>query len=121
MAALHAELERARAEHILKVAEAEHARHLAEAEGRHLLAELTARVEHIADLQQTVRALMPAPQRTELGPSVPEQAQGRQAGPVAQESEMTSGGTATPTTAAPPQPGRHTAPSWSPDSEPARN
>ncbi|WP_031058650.1 helix-turn-helix transcriptional regulator [Streptomyces sp. NRRL F-5702] len=80
VAALHAELERVRQEHALAVAEAEHGRQLAEAEARHLRAELAARVEHIADLQQTVRALMPAPQRTELGPSVPEQVHGHPAG-----------------------------------------
>ncbi|MFH8886707.1 hypothetical protein [Streptomyces californicus] len=78
--ALRAELERVRAEHALAVAEAEHGRRPAEAEARHLRAELAARVEHIADLQQTIRALMPAPQRTELGPSVPEQVHGHPAG-----------------------------------------
>lgn len=87
VAALRAELERVRQEHALAVAEAEHGRRLAEAEARHLRAELAARVEHIADLQQRVRALMPAPQRTELGPSVPEQVHGLQAG----ESEVVGG------------------------------
>lgn len=91
VAALRAELERVRHEQALAVAEAEHGRRLAEAEARHLRAELAARVEHIADLQQTVRALMPAPQRTELGLGVPEQAQERQAGPEAQESEAAGG------------------------------
>ncbi|MFD3657951.1 helix-turn-helix transcriptional regulator [Streptomyces sp. NPDC058620] len=57
--ALRAELERVRQEHALAVAEAEHGRQLAKAETRHLRAELAARAEHIADLQQTVRALMP--------------------------------------------------------------
>ncbi|MFI0762369.1 hypothetical protein ACH4PX_33795 [Streptomyces anulatus] len=56
--ALRAELERVRQERALAVAEAEHGRRLAEAEARRLRAELAARVERIADLQQTVRALM---------------------------------------------------------------
>ncbi|MFJ2851346.1 MULTISPECIES: helix-turn-helix transcriptional regulator [Streptomyces] len=81
VAALRAELERVRHEHALAVAEAEHGRLLAEAEAGHLRAQLGVRAEqlaaqagHIADLQQTVRALMPAPERSELGPAVPGQA-----------------------------------------------
>ncbi|WP_399554282.1 hypothetical protein [Streptomyces anulatus] len=73
-AVLRAELERVRHEHALAVAEAEHGRLLAEAEAAHLRAQLGARAEqlaaqagHIADLQQTVRALMPAPERSDWG------------------------------------------------------
>lgn len=97
VAALRAELERARHEHALAVAEAEHGRLLAEAAAGHLREQLVVRAEqlaaqaqHIADLQQTVRALMPAPERAELGPSVPGQVgSGRQAGPEPQESDVT--------------------------------
>ncbi|MFJ8255562.1 hypothetical protein [Streptomyces sp. NPDC094466] len=77
------------------MAEAEHGRLLAEAEAGHLRAQLGVRAEqlaaqagHIANLQQTVRALMPAPERPELGPSVPGQADGgRPAGPDSQGPE----------------------------------
>lgn len=82
VAGLRAELERMRHEHALAVAEAEHGRRLAEAEAGHLREQLSVRAEqlaaqaaHISDLQQTVRALMPAPERPELGSAVPGQAQ----------------------------------------------
>lgn len=99
MAALRAELERVRHERALAVAEAEHGRLLAEAEAGHLRVQLGVRAEqlaaqagHIADLQQTVRALMPAPERPELGPSVPGQAgSGRPTGPDPQEPETADG------------------------------
>ncbi|MEU2489578.1 helix-turn-helix domain-containing protein [[Kitasatospora] papulosa] len=78
--ALRAELERLRHEHALAVAEAEHGRKLAEAEAGHLRAQLALRVEqlasqgeHISDLQQTLRALMPAPERASLHAPVPRQ------------------------------------------------
>ncbi|MEV6426028.1 helix-turn-helix domain-containing protein [Streptomyces sp. NPDC051662] len=74
VAELRAELERLRQDHALAVAEAEHGRQLAENEAAHLRAQLTARAEHIADLQQALRALTPAPDRPVL-PSVPGQAQ----------------------------------------------
>ncbi|MFJ3608523.1 hypothetical protein ACIPVA_37685 [Streptomyces anulatus] len=45
-----------------------HGRELAEAEAAHLRERLGARAEHIADLQQALRALTPAPVRTELPP-----------------------------------------------------
>ncbi|MFD3820293.1 helix-turn-helix transcriptional regulator [Streptomyces rubiginosohelvolus] len=99
VAGLRAELERMRHEHALAVAEAEHGRRLAEAEAGHLREQLGVRAEqlaaqaaHIADLQQTVRALMPAPERPELGPAVPGQAQnGHHLGPERQESEVAHG------------------------------
>ncbi|MFJ5198270.1 helix-turn-helix domain-containing protein [Streptomyces sp. NPDC088394] len=52
VAALRAELEGVRQEHALAVAEAEHQRR-----------QLVDRGEHIADLQRTLKALMPAPER----------------------------------------------------------
>ncbi|MEV6080969.1 helix-turn-helix domain-containing protein [Streptomyces sp. NPDC052069] len=73
VAALRAELERARHEHALAVAEAEHGRLLAQAEAEHLREQLAARAEHIADLQQAVRALTAVPDRGVLHPSVPGQ------------------------------------------------
>ncbi|MFF2644933.1 hypothetical protein ACFVUB_34460 [Streptomyces niveus] len=71
--ALRAELDRVRHEHALAVAEAEPGRQLAEAEAKHLRAELAARADHIADLQRTLKALMPAPDRPAL--QVPGQTQ----------------------------------------------
>lgn len=99
VAGLRAELERMRHEHALAVAEAEHGRRLAEAEAGHLREQLGVRTEqlaaqaaHIADLQQTVRALMPAPERPELGSAVPGQAQsGRHPDPERQEAEAAGG------------------------------
>ncbi|MXG30507.1 helix-turn-helix transcriptional regulator [Streptomyces sp. YIM 132580] len=98
VAGLRAELERMRHEHALAVAEAEHGRRLAEVEAGHLREQLGVRAEqlaaqaaHIADLQQTVRALMPAPERLELGPAVPGQApSGRHPAP-GQEPEAAGG------------------------------
>ncbi|MFB8107687.1 helix-turn-helix transcriptional regulator [Streptomyces sp. NPDC056007] len=95
VAGLRAELDQLRHEHALAVAKAEHGRRLAELEAGHLREQLSVRAEqlaaqaaHIADLQQTVRALMPAPERPELGPAVPGQTQsGRQSGVERQESE----------------------------------
>ncbi|EST17892.1 hypothetical protein M877_39990 (plasmid) [Streptomyces niveus NCIMB 11891] len=81
-AELRAELERVRHEHALAVAEAEHGRQLAEAEAKHLRAELAARADHIADLQRTLKALMPSPERPILQPSVPGQAQSNDPPPV---------------------------------------
>ncbi|MFJ6444911.1 helix-turn-helix transcriptional regulator [Streptomyces sp. NPDC091649] len=99
VAGLRAELERMRHEHALAVAEAEHGRRLAEVEAGHLREQLGVRAEqlaaqtaHIADLQQTVRALMPAPERPELGPAVPGQAQsGLHPAPERQEPEAAGG------------------------------
>ncbi|MFJ9096871.1 helix-turn-helix transcriptional regulator [Streptomyces globisporus] len=99
VAGLRAELERMRHEHALAVAEAEHGRRLAEVEAGHLREQLSVRAEqlaaqaaHIADLQQTVRALMPAPERPELGPAVPGQAQsGHQPGSERREQEVAGG------------------------------
>ncbi|NUW04320.1 AlpA family transcriptional regulator [Streptomyces sp. CAI 127] len=99
VAGLRAELERMRHEHALAVADAEHGRRLAEAEAGHLREQLSVRAEqlaaqaaHIADLQQTVRALMPAPERPELGPAVPGQAQsGHHPGPEWQGPEAAGG------------------------------
>ncbi|MGW5931887.1 hypothetical protein ACWF2L_37470 [Streptomyces anulatus] len=45
-----------------------HGRELAEAEAAHLRERLGARAEHIAALQQALRALTPAPVCTELPP-----------------------------------------------------
>ncbi|MFD3923905.1 helix-turn-helix transcriptional regulator [Streptomyces sp. NPDC058595] len=73
--ALRAELENLRHKHALAVAAAEHGRQLAEAEATHLRAQLAARADHIADLQRTLKALMPGPERPVLQPSVPGQAQ----------------------------------------------
>ncbi|MFD4764260.1 helix-turn-helix transcriptional regulator [Streptomyces sp. NPDC058439] len=76
IAALRAELERVRHEHALAVAEAEHGRQLAMAEAEHLRQQLADRGKHIADLQQAMKALMPAPERPALAqPSVPGQTQ----------------------------------------------
>lgn len=58
VATLRTELERAR-----------HGRQLAEAEAGYLRDVLAARSEHIADLQRTVHALMPAPDRPPHQPS----------------------------------------------------
>ncbi|MEV7659886.1 helix-turn-helix domain-containing protein [Streptomyces anulatus] len=92
VAGLRAELERVRQEHALAVAEERHGRELAEAEAVHLRAQLGARAEHIADLQQALRALTPAPVRTELPPSVPGQAGGgRPAEPEPPEPEAAGG------------------------------
>ncbi|MGW7097532.1 helix-turn-helix transcriptional regulator [Streptomyces sp. NPDC054874] len=92
VAAVRAELERVRHEHALAVAAERHGRELAEAEAVHLREQLGARAEHIADLQQAMRALTPAPVRTELPPSVPGQAgSGRPAGPEPQETETAGG------------------------------
>ncbi|MEV7835363.1 helix-turn-helix domain-containing protein [Streptomyces subrutilus] len=75
-----AELERLRAEHALALARAEYGQRLAEAEAEHLRRELAARGAHIADLQRTVTALMPAPERAALAgterAAVPGQATG---------------------------------------------
>ncbi|MFD5899790.1 helix-turn-helix transcriptional regulator [Streptomyces sp. NPDC060366] len=80
--ALRAELEDLRHEHALAVAAAEHGRQLAEAEAKHLRAQLAARADHIADLQRTLQALMPAPERPVLQPSVPGQAQNNEPVPA---------------------------------------
>ncbi|MFI0013692.1 helix-turn-helix transcriptional regulator [Streptomyces griseus] len=61
VATLRAELERQRQDHVLAVAAERHGRELAEAEAAHLREQLGARAEHIADLQQALRALTPAP------------------------------------------------------------
>ncbi|MCX5401305.1 helix-turn-helix domain-containing protein [Streptomyces sp. NBC_00102] len=76
VAGLRAELDRARHEHALALATAEHGRQLAEAEAQLLRDQLEARAEHIADLQQALRALAPGPERAVLQPSasVPGQA-----------------------------------------------
>ncbi|WP_326621923.1 hypothetical protein OH797_39560 (plasmid) [Streptomyces anulatus] len=68
VAVLRDELERERQDHALVVAAERHGRELAEAEAAHLREQLGARAEHIADLQQALRALTPAPVRTELPP-----------------------------------------------------
>ncbi|MFD3641520.1 helix-turn-helix transcriptional regulator [Streptomyces griseus] len=93
VAVVRAELGRVRQEHALAVAAERHGRELAEAEAAHLRAQLGARAEHIADLQQALRALTPASVRTELPPSsVPGQAgSGRPAGPEPQEPESAGG------------------------------
>ncbi|MFJ2102890.1 hypothetical protein ACIOHR_37710 [Streptomyces anulatus] len=62
------ELERERQDHALAVAAERHGRELAEAEAAPLRERLGARAEHIADLQQALRALTPAPVCTELLP-----------------------------------------------------
>ncbi|MFD6331258.1 helix-turn-helix transcriptional regulator [Streptomyces niveus] len=85
--ALRAELDRVRHEHALAVAEAEHGRQLAEAEAKHLRAELAARADHIADLQRTLKALMPAPERPALRPSVPGQAQNNEPVPASPDTD----------------------------------
>ncbi|MEU5902667.1 helix-turn-helix transcriptional regulator [Streptomyces venezuelae] len=69
-AELRAELERLRHEHELQLAEERHARALAEAEVGHLHTRLEERAAHIADLQQALATLMPAPQR----PAIPQPA-----------------------------------------------
>ncbi|MGW3503019.1 helix-turn-helix transcriptional regulator [Streptomyces globisporus] len=100
VARLRAELERLRHDHALAVAEAEHGRRLAELEAGHLREQLGVRAEqlaaqaaHISDLQQTVRALMPAPERPELGPAVPGQTQsGRHPDPSPEEQEREPAG-----------------------------
>lgn len=86
--ALRAELENLRHEHALAVAEAEHGRQLAEAEAEHLRAQLAARADHIADLQRTLKALMPTPDRPAL--QVPGQAQNHEP-PVAAPPETSTG------------------------------
>ncbi|MVO90637.1 hypothetical protein GPA10_39285 [Streptomyces sp. p1417] len=65
-AELRAELERLRHEHQLQLAHADHA--LAEAEAGHLRKRLDERAAHIADLQQALAALTPAPER----PAIPQ-------------------------------------------------
>ncbi|MFF7366016.1 helix-turn-helix domain-containing protein [Streptomyces sp. NPDC008125] len=76
VAGLRAKLDRARHEHALALATAEHGRQLAEAEAQQLRAQLDARAEHIADLQQALRALTAGQERAVLqpSPSVPGQA-----------------------------------------------
>ncbi|WP_327270809.1 hypothetical protein OG233_30890 (plasmid) [Streptomyces sp. NBC_01218] len=85
VAGLRAELERARQEHALALAEAEHGRQLAQAEAAHLREQLEARVDHIADLQQALQALTPAPDQAVIQPSVPGQAHPAPAAPPARE------------------------------------
>lgn len=69
VAGLRAELDRARHEHALTLATAEHGRQLAEAGAQLLRDQLEARAEHIADLQQALRALASGPERAVLQPS----------------------------------------------------
>ncbi|MFD3572006.1 helix-turn-helix domain-containing protein [Streptomyces sp. NPDC058667] len=64
--ALRAELERERQAHALEVAQARHQAALAEAEAGHLRAQLAAKAEHITDLQNALRALAPAPERSAI-------------------------------------------------------
>ncbi|MFE9853484.1 helix-turn-helix transcriptional regulator [Streptomyces sp. NPDC005576] len=75
-AGLRAELDRVRHEHALALATAEHGRQLAKAEAQLLRDQLDARAEHIADLQQALRALTAGQERAVLqpSPSVPGQA-----------------------------------------------
>ncbi|MEU9095927.1 helix-turn-helix domain-containing protein [Streptomyces sp. NPDC048428] len=90
---LRTELERARLEHALALAEAEHRRLLAVAEADHLRRQLTDRGEHIADLQRTLNALMPAPERQALAqPSVPGQAQSGRQDSSPEEAAASAGG-----------------------------
>lgn len=65
-AELRAELERLRREHDAQLAAERHARSLAEAEARHLRERLDERAAHIADLQQALKALTPAPDRAAI-------------------------------------------------------
>ncbi|EST18194.1 hypothetical protein [Streptomyces niveus] len=69
---------------------AEHERQLAEAEAKHLRAGLAARADHIADLQRTLKALMPAPER----PALPVPGQQSNEHPSAPTSPSTDTGTA---------------------------
>ncbi|MFH8477171.1 hypothetical protein [Streptomyces sp. NPDC018000] len=74
VAALRAELDRARTAHALELAEERHGRELAEAEAVQLKARLSERGAHIEDLQRALAALMPAPERAGLTrPTVPAQ------------------------------------------------
>ncbi|MFI5635062.1 helix-turn-helix transcriptional regulator [Streptomyces sp. NPDC051664] len=93
VAAVRAELERVRQEHALALAQAEHGRQLAQTEADHLRAQLAIRGEHIADLQRTLKALMPAPEQPVLDrPSVPGQTQTEPpAGSVPKEKEPARG------------------------------
>lgn len=54
-------MERLQREHEAELAAERHARALAEAEAKHLRDRLNERSQHIADLQQALRALTPAP------------------------------------------------------------
>ncbi|MFJ8770138.1 hypothetical protein [Streptomyces clavifer] len=58
VAALRAELAQVRNEHAQAVTTSERGRQLAEAKAEHLRKQLAVRAEHIADLQQVLRALM---------------------------------------------------------------
>lgn len=68
---VEAELERMRHEHALALAQAEYARQLAQAEAEHLRKQLAAKGEHIQDLQRTLAALMPAPERPAISQPAP--------------------------------------------------
>jgi hypothetical protein len=82
VAVLRAELERVRHEHALALTRAEHAAVLARAEADHLRAQLTAKGEHITDLQRALAALMPAPKRSAIAPMAQAAVPGQsQAGP----------------------------------------
>ncbi|MFH9090947.1 helix-turn-helix domain-containing protein [Streptomyces sp. NPDC017673] len=65
-AELRAELDRLRHEHELQLAEERNARALAETEVRHLRERLAERADHIADLQQALKALTAAPERAAI-------------------------------------------------------
>ncbi|MCP9963422.1 helix-turn-helix domain-containing protein [Streptomyces somaliensis] len=64
VAALQAALERERLEHRLALAEERHGRELAEERERGLRARVEAQERHIDSLEESLRALLPAPERT---------------------------------------------------------
>ncbi|MCP9946788.1 helix-turn-helix domain-containing protein [Streptomyces somaliensis] len=103
VAALQAALERERLEHRLALAEERHGRELAEERERGLRARVEAQERHIDSLEESLRALLPAPERTAVeaagasgggvGVSVPaQQGQTGPSGPPVESSASTAGG-----------------------------
>ncbi|MFJ2203321.1 helix-turn-helix transcriptional regulator [Streptomyces violaceusniger] len=93
VAALRAELERMRHEHALALAQSEAQRRVAETEAQHLRAQLKDRADHIADLQQALTALMPAPERTPLpAPATPAASVPSQTQPEPEDTQTGGGG-----------------------------